>query len=357
LRSYGDVKTYGMDGSAFFSVLNAGKHSLTLNMKDPRGVEIARQLVMRADAVSENFAPKAMASWGMDYASLAKDKPDLVMISACLQGQTGPHKDYPGFGGQGAALSGYNFLTGWPDREPLGPSGTITDSLAPRFVAGALAAGLLHHRQTGQGCYLDLAQVEAALFTLSPWLLDYAVNGHVYGREGNRSDHMSPHGVFPAADVGDVKDRWVSVACRDDEEWRTLARMIGVDDDGLSSYEQRRAREDEVEKLVADWTSRRTPTQAAEDLQAAGVTAYEVQDFGDLHQDPQLSMREHFVTLEHARLGPHLYERDGFRLGSIPVGPWAAGPTLGQHNQQVLQELLGMDTGDIEKLAQEGVLS
>ena len=288
LRSYGDVKRFGMDGSAFFSGLNAGKLSLTLNMKDPRGVEIAKRLVMRADAVAENFAPKAMASWGMDYATLARDKPDLVMISACLHGQTGPHKDYPGFGGQGAALSGYNFLTGWPDREPVGPHGTITDSLAPRFVAAALAAALWHHRQTGEGCYLDLSQVEAALFTLSPWLLDYAVNDTVYGREGNRSDHMSPHGVFPCADVGDIGDRWVAVACRDDAEWAAFAAVLGVDDDGLLNFEQRKAREDEVEKLVADWTSRRMPTDAAEQLQAAGVTAYEVQDWGDLHDDPQL---------------------------------------------------------------------
>jgi benzylsuccinate CoA-transferase BbsF subunit len=359
LRSYGDVKRFGMDGSAFFSVLNAGKRSLTLNMKDPRGIELAKRLVLRADAVSENFAPKAMASWGMDYATLAKDKPDLVMISACLQGQTGPHKDYPGFGGQGAALSGYNFLTGWPDREPLGPHGTITDSLAPRYVAAALAAGLWHHRQTGAGCYLDLSQVEAALFTLAPWLLDYAVNDTVYGREGNRSDHMAPHGVFPSADVAGVNDRWVAVACRDDAEWATLADMLGVEDDGLATFDQRKTREDEVEKLVADWTSRRTPTQAADELQAAGVTAYEVHDFGTLHDDPQLLVREHFVSLEHPRLGAHLYERDGFRLSASdgPVGPWDPGPLLGQHNGQVLGDLLDMDTDEIAWLAADGVLS
>jgi crotonobetainyl-CoA:carnitine CoA-transferase CaiB-like acyl-CoA transferase len=357
LRSYGDVRRHGMDGSAFFNVLNAGKQSITLNMKDPRGVEIAKKLVMRADAVSENFAPKAMASWGMDYATLVKDKPDLVMISACLQGQTGPHKDYPGFGGQGAALSGYNFLTGWPDREPLGPHGTITDSLAPRFVAAALAAGLWHHRQTGEGCYLDLAQVEAALFTLSPWLLDYAVNGHIYGREGNRSDHMSPHGVFPSADVGDLSDRWVAIACRD-AEWPALAGVLGVNDDGLSTFEQRKAREDELEKLVAEWTSRRTPTEAAEQLQAAGVTAYEVHDHGDLHDDPQLAIREHFVSHTHPAIGAHLYERDGFRLSAMDsVGPYGPGPLLGEHSAKVLEGLLGMNANEINELAKEGVLS
>ena len=359
LRSYGDVKQFGMDGSAFFSVLNAGKHSLTLNMKDPRGVDIAKRLVMRADAVSENFAPKAMASWGMDYAMLANDKPDLVMISACLQGQTGPHKDYPGFGGQGAALSGYNFLTGWPDREPLGPHGTITDSLAPRFVAAALAAGLWHHRQTGEGCYLDLSQVEAALFTLAPWLLDYVVNDSVYGREGNRSDHMAPHGVFPCADVAGVNDRWVAVACRDDAEWVSLAAVLGVEDDGLAPFDQRKTREDELEKLITDWTSRRTPMQAAEELQIAGVTAYEVHDFGTLHDDPQLLVREHFLSMEHPRLGRHLYERDGFRLSASAGsdGPFGPGPLLGQHNERVLRELLDMDPDEIAQLAADGVLS
>jgi crotonobetainyl-CoA:carnitine CoA-transferase CaiB-like acyl-CoA transferase len=359
LRSYGDVKQFGMDGSAFFSVLNAGKHSLTLNMKDPRGVNIAKRLVMRADAVSENFAPKAMAAWGMDYATLANDKPDLVMISACLQGQTGPHKDYPGFGGQGAALSGYNFLTGWPDREPLGPHGTITDSLAPRFVAAALAAGLWHHRQTGEGCYLDLAQVEAALFTLSPWLLDYSVNGTVYARDGNRSDHMSPHGVFPCADDDGLGDRWVAVACRDDVEWASLATLLGVEGDDLATIDRRKPREDEVEKLIADWTSRRTPTQAAAELQAAGVTAYEVHDFGTLHDDPQLLAREHFVQLEHPRLGYHHYERDGFRLSASqgPDGPWRPGPLLGQHNEEILRDLLDMDPDEIARLAADGVLS
>jgi crotonobetainyl-CoA:carnitine CoA-transferase CaiB-like acyl-CoA transferase len=357
LRSYGDVKRYGMDGSAFFSGLNAGKRSVTLNMKDPRGVAIAKRLVARADAVAENFAPKAMASWGMDYASLAKDKPDLVMVSACLQGQTGPHKDYPGFGGQGAALSGYNFLTGWPDREPLGPAGTITDSLAPRYVAAALCAGLWRHRRTGLGCYLDLAQVEAALFTLSPWLLDYAVNGTIYGREGNRSDHMAPHGVFPSADVGDVGDRWVVVACRDDSEWAALGGVLGIDDPSLASLEARLQRVDELEKLVTDWTQRRTPVEAAQTLQAAGVTAYPVNDWADLHDDPQLAVRGHFVPQVHAVLGEHLYEEAGFRLLGTPGGVSGPGPTLGQHNASVLSELLDMADSEIAALAADGVLS
>ncbi len=153
LRTYGmgPGNPCGLEGSDMFDALNVGKLSVTLNLKHPEGVALAKRLVHWADAVAENFAPRAMRSFGLDYAAMSVEKPDLVMVSSCLQGQTGPHKDYPGFGGQGSALGGYNLLTGWPDREPVGPYGTITDSLAPRFVASALTAGLLYRRRTGQG--------------------------------------------------------------------------------------------------------------------------------------------------------------------------------------------------------------
>ena len=167
--------------------LNVGKKNVALNLKKPEAVALVKRLVTEwCDAVAENYAPKAMKGFGLDYDTLAAIKPDLVMISACLNGQTGPHKDYPGFGGQGAALGGYNALTGWPDREPVGPYGTITDSLAPRYVAAALAAGLLYRRRTGKGVYLDISQVESANWSLSPWLLDYEVDDVIRLRDGNR---------------------------------------------------------------------------------------------------------------------------------------------------------------------------
>ena len=177
---------HGLEGAPMYDGLNVGKRNLTLNLKQPAGVELVRRLVVEwADAVAENFAPRAMKGFGLDYDSLAAIKPDLVMMSACLNGQTGPHKDYPGFGGQGSALAGYNALTGWPDREPVGPYGTITDSLAPRYVAAALAAGLHYRRRTGHGVYLDLSQVESAIWTLAPWLLDYEIDGVIRLRDGN----------------------------------------------------------------------------------------------------------------------------------------------------------------------------
>ena len=251
------------------------------------------------------------------------------MISACLNGQTGPHKDYPGFGGQGSALGGYNALTGWPDREPVGPYGTITDSLAPRFVAAALAAGLLYRRRTGKGVYLDISQVESANWSLSPWLLDYEIDGVIRLRDGNRHAH-------------DVPARRVPVRRR-----RRRRRPLGRDrvlvgrasGTALARAHRRRRR---LRHRVARSTQgtrrrdrgaacRRGPRRAPapkspSSSRPPGSRRCPVEDFGDLHDDPQLALREHFEPHTHAFLGPGLYERNGFRLSDAPSGYDQAGP-------------------------------
>jgi crotonobetainyl-CoA:carnitine CoA-transferase CaiB-like acyl-CoA transferase len=338
LRVYalGPGNPHGLEGSVLFDGMNVGKRSVTLDLKHPDGVEAAKRLIAWADAVCENFAPKAMAGFGLDYATLAPEIPGLVMVSSCLNGQTGPHRDYPGFGGQGAALSGWNFLTGWPDREPLGPFGTITDSLAPRFVATALAAGLLHRRRTGRGAHLDVSQVESAIFTLSPWLLDFHERGVVTGRSGNAHPHALLHGAYPCA--GD--DRWVAVACWTGDDLDRLASVVGGRDNDA----------------VSVWASSRTPLECAEALQAAGVEAVPVQDFADLLADPQLAHRGHFVTLDHPVMGPGPYERNGFRLSGSPGGYDAPSPLLGEHTLPVLGGLVGLTERELNALQRSGAL-
>jgi crotonobetainyl-CoA:carnitine CoA-transferase CaiB-like acyl-CoA transferase len=357
LRTYGlgPGNPCGLEGSDMFDALNVGKLGVTLNLKHPEGVGLAKRLIGWADAVAENFAPRAMRGFGLDYQSLVAEFPDLVMVSSCLQGQTGPHKDYPGFGGQGSALGGYNMLTGWPDREPVGPYGTITDSLAPRFVADALAAGLLYRRRTGRGVHLDVSQVEAAVYSLSPWIADYDCNGHTGIRQGNRSERFVPHGAFRCA--GD--DRWVALSCWDDDDWRRLAAVMGIDDattGRLARLEARLAAVDEVEKLVESWTQAHEAPAVAEALQAAGVEAVAVADLADASADPQLAHRGHFVTLEHPCMGPCGYERNGFRLSDAPAGYERTSPLLGEHNEMVLGEILGLSSAERSRLAEEGVL-
>jgi crotonobetainyl-CoA:carnitine CoA-transferase CaiB-like acyl-CoA transferase len=345
---------HGLEGSTLFDALNVGKQSITINLRHPAGKEIARQLILWADAVLENFAPKAMKSYGLDYEQMVREKPDLLMLSTCLNGQTGPHKDYPGFGGQGAALSGFNFLTGWPDREPIGPYGTITDSLAPRFAASALAAGLLYRRRTGLGLHLDVSQVEVGVYSLSPWLLEYASTGHCGNRCGNRSLRAVPHGVFPCQ--GD--DRWIAIACWNDREWLHLKTILGIDSRSCPDLDARLAAQDDVERMVSEATRDRNADELAKQLQYAGVEAVPVADFEDLLlRDPQLQLRKHFTRLDRPVTGESIYERNGFRLSAAMSSLDRPSPLLGEHNEDILVTALAHDSGMVQELQECGALT
>jgi crotonobetainyl-CoA:carnitine CoA-transferase CaiB-like acyl-CoA transferase len=340
---------HGLEGSGIFNALNPGKLSIALNLKHPRGLEVAKRLIHWADLVLENFAPKAMRGFGLDYESLVREKPDLLMVSSCMNGQTGPHRDYPGFGSQGSALSGFTHLTSFPEGPPVGPHGTITDSLAPRFSATAIAAALHYKRRTGRGLHFDVSQVEAAAYTLAPWLLDYSVNGVIGEPLANRSPRTAPHGAFPAR--GD--DAWVAIATWTDEEWAQLAALIGVSDPTLATLEGRLARVDEVEARVSEWTRTRTPLEIAERLQTLGIEAVPVLSLAETAVDPQLEARGHFERFRHPVLGEYGYERNGFRLSQSPGGYTGPSPTLAQHNRAVL-DLIGYSVAEIAELEASG---
>ena len=335
VMALGPKNPHGLEGSPLYDVLNVGKRNATFNLKDPRAVELVKRLMLDwADVVVENFAPRAMKGFGLDYESLAPDHPGLVMVSACLNGQTGPHKDYPG----------------------------ITDSLAPRYVATAVAAGLHYARRTGRGVYLDLAQVEAGIYTLSPWLLEADADGVILERAGNRSPRAVPHGGFACADEtradGSAStDRWVAIACWTDDEWATLAGIIGVDDPSLAKLDARLARIDDVEAAVTAWTSARTRLEVADQLQAAGIEAVPVADFSDIHDDPQVAHRGHFRHLTHAAMGPREYELNGFRIDGFTVGYERGGPLLGEDNDWVQADLLGLADDERATLAEDGVFT
>jgi len=345
-----------LDAAPMFMMLNCNKLSVALNLSDPRGVELAKKLVLWCDVLAENYAPKAMRKWGLDYASLVKIKPDLVMVSTCLMGQTGPNKDYPGFGGQGSAISGFNFLTGWPDREATGQHGTITDSLAPRFVAAAVLAALLRRQKTGEGAYVDVAQVETAAYSLSGWMLEFFASDEVVERDGNRSRVASPHGVFPCGS----NDRWCTIACHDDADWQRLVRAIGAPawalDGRYATLAGRKQHEDALEQGLASWTRKRSAEEVMTSLQGAGVEAGIVETCRDLNADPQLAHRGHFHPVQHAVLGDHPCEALGYQLSETPGAIERPGPLLGEHSAFVYHEILGLDDGAVAALIAEGIL-
>jgi benzylsuccinate CoA-transferase BbsF subunit len=348
----------GLDASHMFAMVNVNKYGIALNMNHPKAAALARRLVQWADVVAENFAPRAMAKWGLDYASLAALKPGLIMISTCLNGQTGPDRNYPGFGGQGSAISGFNHLTGWPDREPLGPYGTITDSLSPRLVALLVTSALLHRRRTGEGQYIDLSQVEGGVTCLSENILTYVGTGEALARMGNRSRHAAPHGVFRCAPKDGDDDRWVAIAVHDDADWERFANVVGEPWTADTRFRTAAARLENVAALEAyteGWTRTRIAEDVMRELQAAGVDAGVVENFEDLLADPQLAHRRHFRDVEHPVIGRHLAETSAMRFSRTPEEIRLPAPCLGEHTANVLRDMLGMSASEYEELEKDGV--
>ncbi len=346
----------GPENSGFYQDCNAGKLGLTLDLATAAGRAVIQDLVRWADVVTESFSPKAMRAWGLGYPSLREIRPDVIMLSSCLMGQSGPLSEYAGFGFMAAALAGFYGLTGWPDRAPAGPFFAYTDAVAPRFTAAAILAALDHRRRTGQGQYIDQSQMESSLHFLTPALLDYSVNGRVQTRDGNRDPQMAPHGVYPAA--GD--DRWVAIAVSDDAGWARLCEAIGraelTHDARYATLSGRLAHHDEMDAVISAWTRERDMLEAEATLQAHGVAASAVQHSRDLYKDAQLLHRGHFVELPHEIHGTTTVEGSRFRLSRTPARIECAAPTFGHDNFYVLETILGYDADRIAELAAAGVL-
>ncbi len=253
---------------------------------------------------------------------------------------------------QGSALSGFFHLTGWPDRPPCGPFGAYTDYVSPRLSLCALLAALDHRRRTGQGQYLDFAQAEAAVHFLTPAILDVTVNGHDPCRNGNTDVDMAPHGVYPSA--GD--DEWIAVACADNEQWRTLAEVIGRNDIAGLGLAERRTRADEIDAAVREWTATRSPADAQAVLVERGVPAHAVQNSGECAVDPQLIHLGHFVQLPHSEHGTIVVEASRMDLSATPADVRGSPPILGEHTVEVLTEVLGYDDERLGDLFGAGAL-
>ncbi len=347
---------FGLDGAPMFILMNANKKSVAINMTKPEGVDLVRRLVGWADVVSENFSPRAMAKWGLGHESLRATRPDLIMVSSCLFGQTGPQRMYPGFGGQGSALAGFNHLTGFPDREAVGPHGTITDSLSPRYVALLITAALLHRKRTGEGQYIDVSQVETGVYSLSEMIVRCSAGGEVLGRRANGDEQGAPHAVYPCRG----EERWIAIAVFSDDEWIRLCGALGQDglagEARFAGFEARRENAVALDEHLARITRDSDAYELMERLQAAGVEAGVVQRADDLDRDPQLEHRGHFRNLSHVHLGEMRFEHDGIRLSENPPAIRTPGPNLGEHNDEILRGFLGLDDDETLELEAREIL-
>ena len=261
------------DRSAFYTNYNAGKYSIALDLKNPRGMEIAKKLIQWADVLVENFAPGVMGRLGLDYESVKKINPGMIYASSSQLGQMGPHAQFRGMGVQGAAMAGFYALTGWPGGEPVGPFGAYTDLVAPKFLISAILAALLYRHHTGKGQYIEQSQVEAGLNFISPALMDYIVNGAVGNCPGNREPNAAPHGAYRC--LG--QDRWCAIAIYTDEEWKAFGQAIGnppwTQDQKFATLLGRKKNEAELDSLVEQWTAEHPAEYVMNHLQKAGVPA------------------------------------------------------------------------------------
>ena len=323
----------GPNRSQFMANFNTSKKGVTVDLKQTSGRQLARRLADWADVVLESYSPGTMARFGLDWQTLSAERDDLVMLSTSMRGQTGPERGYSGFGGQGAAIAGLFDLVGWPDRPPSGPWGAYTDFISPRYGVAALVGALLHKRRTGLGQHIDLAQVECGIRFLEPLILDHAESGRIATRLGQGSPALHPHGIFACQG----EHRYLAVACGSDEQRAALSKVVG-------------------EQPLEHWCRQRDAFAAAETLRERGVPAYAVLRPSDLYDDAQLRWRDFFVTLDHAEMGPTPYDGPATIFSRTPQTLRSAAPCLGQHNDDVLREHLGMAESEIDALRTAGAL-
>jgi benzylsuccinate CoA-transferase BbsF subunit len=344
----------GIDRCQFFGSFNTSKLSLHLDLKHPIGQEIARKLLAWCDIALDSFTAGTMAALGFGYDVARTLNPDIIMATTCLMGQTGPAAKLAGYGYHAAAVSGFYEITGWDDRPPAGPFNAYTDTIAPRFLATTLMAALDHRRRTGEGQFIDQAQMESALHFLGPELLDVQVTGVSPRRAGNHDPTLAPHDAYPCAGT----DQWCAIAVETDEQWRALRHTIGdpswAMDPGLDSAAGRRAQRELIDRELGAYTAGFEPHELMARLQAAGVPAGAVQRSSDHMLDPQLAHRSFFRRLEHPEMGEVPYEGHQFRIHGYDNGPRFPAPCLGEHTYQVLTEVLGLDDDEVAEALASG---
>lgn len=345
----------GPERSGQYATIQANKLGFGANLATPEGRALVRRLAVEwADILVESFAPGVLRRLGLAYEALSEENPGLIVMSSSLNGQDGPLADLAGFGTMGAHLAGFGELTGWPDRPPAGPFTAYTDYTAPHFVTTALMAAVAQRRRTGRGQAIDLSQIEVALHYITPQLLQQQAELSP-SRAGNARAEMAPHGVYRCRG----EERWLAMACRDDEDWRRLCALAGEGWETDPRFVTFRAREQNrhtLDAVIDAWTASQEAGNLEQRLQSIGVPAYLACAAADLAQDPQLVARGHWAIVPHAELGPVTVEGPRSTMSRTPPAMCWAGPMFGEHNALILRDYLGLSEDEMSELAAAGAI-
>lgn len=352
----GSVNTNGV-----FNDVNTNKRSVTININTPAGLDLVKRLVVQSDVVTNNFTGDRMDRWGLGYEDLRALKPDIIMLTMPVMGTTGPYVRYGSYGNGVIGYAGMRMNMGFPGRPPVGIAPLYSDFSVPYFAVSALMAALYHRERTGEGQFIDLAQMESAVAMLGTDIMEYSATGAMPTPDGNRARDFAPHGAYPCWG----EDRWIAIAVRTDEEWTALATAMGrpalATDSRFATFEARQAYEDDLDALIATWTSRHDAWQLTHLLQAAGVMAGPVEDLEDmLVRDPHLaapSSTGHFerVSREGEDSVTFTTHRQPSRLDGESMA-LRVSPVMGEHNEEVIRGLLGVSEDDYAALLADGVI-
>jgi benzylsuccinate CoA-transferase BbsF subunit len=325
----------------YYNTWNRNKRGVTLNLNSPDGIALAKRLVALSDAVVENFTPRVMANWGLDYENLKKIKADIIMLSLSTMGGSGPWKDYTGFGPTVQAFSGLTHLTSYPGGPPLGPGTAYADHVAALFACLALL-GALEYRRSGEGQHIDISQVEAMASLLGDAFIP--------------PKNSAASGVYRCRG----EDRWCALSVSTEEEWRGLKKALGnppwADAKRFATPASRLKNKKALDGLIGEWTGKHTAEEAMTLLQEHGVAAGVVQDAKDLIKDPQLKSRGFFVELEHPEMGRTISDANPIGLSDSPPAYTRPAPLPGQDNEYVYGGLLGLSQTEINRLKETGVV-
>ena len=328
--------------SPWFHTINRNKLSLSLNLSDPQGKQTFRELVAISDIVVENFSTRVMPNLGLGYEQLREVSPDLVMVSMPAFGNSGPYKDFVGYGEPMELMGGLAMLTGYEgESTPIRMGVAYSDCLASYHAVIAVLWGLLQRNLTGRGQYFDISHFEAVARTIGDAVIAYGMNGEQPTFRGNKSRWMVPHGCYPCAD----EDKWVTIAVQSDTEWRALCRSMGrpglAEDPRFTTLIARKDHEKELDEYITQWTRTMKHTETMHQLQQAGVTAGAVLSADELVRDPQLAYRGFFQVEDHPVTGKHLIPGTSFKFSRSQARIKMPTPLFAQHSVHLLQGLLG----------------
>lgn len=345
----------GINSGGCFTYFNDSKYGVTVDLKNPEGRRLAKQLAGWGDVVIENMRPGVIDRLGLGYETLRQSNPDIIMLSTCNMGQTGPRADTPGFGSQLSALAGACGLTGEKDGPPMLLYGPYIDYIASTLGAVAVLAALERRQRTGQGAYLDVSQYECGLLFLAGPLLDYHRSGKVAERAANDDPNAAPHGAYACRGEG-----WIALSCWSNEEFARLCGAIGrpdlARDPALATLAGRKSSADLIHQALGAWAQDRDVHEAAQLLQSAGVHAHAVNSVADLFADPQLVTRRLWRRRRHPVIGDQAYCFPAFDLSETPGDITAAGPVLGADNERVFRDFLGLSEDAFNAVRAKGAM-